>query len=201
MAWEKFRKLYFLLFNHKNKQRIDMYFLPIGSTQERGEVGTSSFGPSQEEYDLFYKTFGECFSVWSELEGNLLSIYVFLIKSPSYQSVAASFYSITEFKAKLNLVDAVIKNSESISTADLDSWKKLNVKISNKTKSRNQIAHQPIFYGSVNGKKSRRLFVAHPRTPTQGTQLYLNELILIRDSFFEGSQELFNLWQSFVDKK
>ena len=178
-----------------------MYFLPIGSTLEREEVGTSSFEPLQEEYDLFYKTFGECFSVWSELEGNLLSIYVLLLKSPSYQAVAASFYSTTGFKAKLDLVDAVIKNSESISSTDLDSWKKLYVKISNKSKSRNQIAHQSIFYGSVNGKKSKKLFVAHPRTPTQGTQLYLNELIQIRNSFFEGSQELFNFWQSLVNRK
>jgi hypothetical protein len=177
-----------------------MYFLPTGSTEEREEVGTSSFEPSQEEYGLFYKTFGECFSVWSELEGNLLAIYVFLIKSPSYQAVTASFYSTTGFKAKLDLVDAVIKNSESISTTHLDTWKKLYVKISNKSKSRNQIAHQPIFYGRVNGKKARKLFVAHPRAPTQGTQLYLNELIQIRDSFFEGSQELFVFWQSLVDK-
>ena len=195
------RKLYSLLLSGKNRKKIDMYFLPIGSTLEREEVGTSSFEPLQEEYDLFYKTFGECFSVWSELEGNLLSIYVLLLKSPSYQAVAASFYSTTGFKAKLDLVDAVIKNSESISSTDLDSWKKLYVKISNKSKSRNQIAHQSIFYGSVNGKKSKKLFVAHPRTPTQGTQLYLNELIQIRNSFFEGSQELFNFWQSLVNRK
>ena len=177
-----------------------MYFLPIGSTQEREEVGSSSFEPPQEEYDLFYRTFGECFSVWSELEGRLLAIYVFLLKSSSYNAVAASFYTTNGFKAKLDLVDAVIKNSEIISTIDLDLWNKLNQKVSNKSKSRNQIAHQTIFYGSVNGKKSRKLFVAHPRTPTQGTQLYLNELIQIRNSFFEGSQELANFWQSLVDK-
>ena len=192
------RRLYSLLLGH---QKIDMYFLPIGSTQEREEVGSSSFVPSQEEYDLFYKTFGECFSVWSELEGNLLAIYVFLLKSASYQAVAASFYSTTGFKAKLDLVDAVIKNSESIDATDLDSWKKLYVKISNKSKSRNQIAHQPIFYGSVNGKKARKLFVAHPRTPTQGTQLYLNESIQIRNSFLEGSQEVYIFWQSLDNKK
>lgn len=178
-----------------------MHFLPIGSTQEREEIGTASFTPSQEEYDLFYRTFGECFSVWSELESRLLCIYVFLLHSPEYNAASASFYSTTGFRAKLELVDAVVQESQDVSSADLGVWSKLYEKISKKSKSRNQIAHQTVFYGKVKDKQVKKMFVAHPRTPTEGAQLYLNELVQIRDSFLVVSDELFLFWQGLVEKR
>ena len=174
-----------------------MQFMLIGSSAEREDV----FAPSQAEYGSFYEAFGECFSAWADIEGNLFSIYIFLLKSKEYDAVAASFYSTAGFKAKLDLVDAVVKNSQFISSNDLKSWLKLSEKISKKSKNRNQIAHQTIFYGRFNKNSVRKMFVAHPRTPGKGAKLYLHDLIQIRGSFIEGSKELSNFYLKLVDKK
>lgn len=87
-----------------------MQFMPIGPTSDRDASLTMK--PSQEEYDAFYKAFGECFSAWSTVEINLLSIYIFLLKSSEYDAAAASFYSTIGFRAKLNMVKCLLQIQE-----------------------------------------------------------------------------------------
>jgi hypothetical protein len=175
-----------------------MQFMPIGPTSDRDASLTMK--PSQEEYDAFYKAFGECFSAWSTVEVNLLSIYIFLLKSSEYDAAAASFYSTIGFRAKLNMVDAIIKNSKSISASDLACWNKLYEKASKKSGNRNQIAHNTVFYGRLSETGIRKMFVANPRTPSEGARLHRNELIHLRDSFVDLSQDLFRFWQSLLPK-
>ena len=89
-----------------------MHFMPIGPTSDRDATITSF--PERQDYEKFYTAYGECFSAWSSIEVNLLAIFIFLLKSQAYEAASSSFYSTTGFRAKLDMVDAVVKNSKQL---------------------------------------------------------------------------------------
>lgn len=169
----------------------EMRFMPIGSTAEREVVAY----PEPAEYQAFYTAYGECFSTWSEVETSLLAIFLTVLKSPDYPALSSAFYSATGFRAKLDLVDAVVTNAESIGDDERNLWASLRQTASKSSLRRNQLAHDTVFYGRLSEKEGRKLFIGYPRLPHAKARLHTHDLKQISVSFHSLSSELFAFWQ------
>lgn len=170
-----------------------MHFLPIGPTSDRESAMTAT--PSMQEYQEFYTVYGECFSAWSDVESHLLAVFIFLLRSPDYSAASAVFYSTVGFRAKLSMVDEVVTNSKSVHTDNLTEWKSINSEASKKSRRRNELAHNTVFYGRLNGIGSRKMFVGDPRTPSEASRLHTHDLGEVRDSFYSLGKRVFGFWQ------
>lgn len=175
-----------------------MHFTPIGSTSDQEPSMTAR--PEKEEYESFYRAYGECFASWSGVEFSLLSIYLFLLNSPDYDAASAAFYSTTGFRAKLETVDAIVTNSKRVIDEDLTIWKKVFESASKKSRRRNGLAHNAVFFGRLSEIGQRKMFVADPRTPMESGRLHTHDLLQIRDSFGALQKELFSFLAAIAAK-
>jgi hypothetical protein len=175
-----------------------MHFMPIGPTTDRESALVDK--PDRKEYERFYTTYGECFSAWSVVELSLLSIYVLLLSSPEYKAATATFYSTTGFRAKLDMVDAVINNSTQVVEDDLKTWKPLFEKTSKKALRRNELAHNTVYFGRLSEVGKKTMFIADPQTPREGSQLHTHDLAQIRESFIDLRMELLSFWHRLISK-
>lgn len=170
-----------------------MHFMPIGPTSDR-EFPIATF-PERQDYEKFYTAYGECFSAWSGVEVNLLAIFMFLLQSPAYEAASSTFYSTTGFRAKLDMVEAVVKNSKQLNERILKTWGELQKTASKCSLRRNQLAHNTVFYGRESQHESRKLFIGNPSGPYKYSRFYTHDLKQIRESFSALSTELFSFWQ------
>ena len=170
-----------------------MHFLPIGPTSDRESAMSAT--PPMQEYQDFYTVYGECFSAWSDVESRLLAVFIFLLQSPDYGAASAAFYSTIGFRAKLSMVDEVVHNSKSVNAADSAEWKVIYEEASKKSRRRNELAHNTVFYGRLNGIGSRKMFMGDPRTPSESSQLHTHDLGEVRNSFYSLGQKVFSFWQ------
>ncbi len=168
-----------------------MYFVPIGPTSDRSSIVAR---PAREEYERFYIAYGECFSAWSGVEFGLLAIYMGLLNSSEYHAASAAFYSTAGFRAKLDMVDAIVNNSTRVVPEDLKIWTKLFENASTRSRRRNDLAHNAVFFGRLSDAGERKMFVADPRTPAEGSRLHVHDLLEIRESFVALREELLSFW-------
>ncbi|QSV13261.1 hypothetical protein CGI80_00535 [Vibrio parahaemolyticus] len=175
-----------------------MYFMPLGSTSERDEAHTMR--PEIQDYTEFYTLYAECMACWSGVESSLLSLYMLLLQVDDYHAASAAFYSTNGFRIKLDLVDAIVKNSSKVEECDRELWNKLYKESSKKSRRRNQLAHNTVYYGRFNDNETRRMFIADPRNPSEGARLYIHDLRNIRDAFEELRNNLFSFWSSLIPK-
>lgn len=145
----------------------EMHFMPIGPTSDRDLAPEAT--PSRVEYQDFYTVYGECFSAWCGIEFNLLSIYIFSLNVPDYEAASAAFYSTTGFRAKLDMVNAVVTNSKCVDEDDLIVWKKVHENASKKSRRRNELAHNMVFFGRLSDLGQRKMFVTNPRAPSESS--------------------------------
>lgn len=176
----------------------EMHFTPIGPTSDRDLALAAT--PSRAEYQDFYTAYGECFSSWSGIEFNLLSIYIFSLNAPDYEAASAAFYSTTGFRAKLDMVNAVVTNSKRVDEDDLIVWKKVHENASQKSRRRNELAHNVVFFGRLSDLGERKMFVSDPRTPSKSSRLHTHDLFQVRQSFIALQQELFSFWERLLSK-
>ncbi len=167
--------------------------MPTGPTSDR-ESSMTAF-PGRQDYENFYTAYGECFSAWSSVEFNLLMIFTFLLQSPSYEAVSSTFYSTTGFRAKLDMVDAVVKNAKHSDERILNSWDDLSKKTSKNSLRRNQLAHNTVFYGRESEHENRKLFIGNPRTPFEKPRFHTHDLNQIQKSFSSIATDLFAFWE------
>ena len=170
-----------------------MHFIPIGPTSNRDASLTAE--PDPMDYASFYTAYGECFAAWSGVEMNLFSVYVYLLRSPEYQAAAAAFYSTTGFRAKLDMVNAIVENASNVAPQNKVLWENLSTVASKKSRRRNELAHNVIYYGRLSDRGSKTLFVGDPRTPGAKARLHSHDLVQIRDAFIALGQDLFAFWQ------
>ncbi len=137
-----------------------MQFTRIGPTSDRESSATDL--PSGEEYVEFYIAYGECFAAWSGVELNLFAVYALHINSADYASVSASYYSTTGFRAKLGMVDAVVKASSRASQEDRKKWQLLTENASKKSRRRNELAHNTVFFGRHTETGTKKMFLGPP---------------------------------------
>lgn len=176
-----------------------MFFMPIGPTSDREASGTTM--PERDDYVMFYTVYGECFSGWSGVEFNLLAIYIFLMNSSDYDAASAAFYSTNGFRAKLDMVNAVVINSKRVNSDDLKMWKKTFEECSKKSRRRNELAHNAVFFGRLSESDQRKIFVADPRSPARGSRLHLHDLVKIRESFVVLREEMLSFWQHLLSNE
>ncbi len=151
--------------------------------------------PTSEGYIEFYVAYGECFAAWSAVEFNLLAVYALLMNSSDYHAVSAAYYSTTGFRAKLEMVDAVVKNSSRVNEDARKRWISLCERVSKKAKRRNELAHNAVFFGRMVAVGERKMFLANPRTPSEGARLHAHDLSEIGQSFISLGEEVFLFWQ------
>ena len=173
-----------------------MYFLPIGSTSGRETAFTDS--PTQQEYGSFYCTYGECFSMWSDVESRILMVYMILLNSPEIDAVSAAFYSTAGFRAKLDMVDSVVKNSKKTEDEDIKIWNEIYKNLSKKSKNRNKLAHNTVYFGKSSEQEIKKMFLADPRVPLKAARFYVHDLMQIRDSFEALAKDVFSFWLRFA---
>lgn len=178
------------------QMEAQMYFTPIGPTSDR-EVPITSF-PERQDYEQFYTAYGECFSAWSNVEINLLSIFIFLLQSPTYEAAASVFYSTTGFRAKLDLVDALVKSSKQSDKELHDNWNTLREKTIRHSRCRNQLAHNTVFYGRESANEKRKLFIGNPQLPYCKSRLHIHDLKEIKVTFSLLAKELNFFWQGLI---
>lgn len=113
-------RMHYVMSPEENGPDDAMYFTPIGPTSDRQSARSAV--PAREDYFEFYVAYGECFAAWSGVEFNLLAVYVLLMSSCDYRVVSAAYYSTTGFRAKLEMVDVVLKNSSRVTEDDRKRW-------------------------------------------------------------------------------
>ncbi|WPG35169.1 hypothetical protein [Variovorax sp. EBFNA2] len=165
-------------------------FMPIGPTADRGDGAT----PDKLEYEEFYVAYGECFSIWSEVELRLFAIFACLIRSPDYEAMSSSFYSTTGFRSKLDMVDAVVTNSKRVGEEEKKTWATLRQSATRSSKRRNHLAHGTVYFGREASER-RKIFVGDPRQPYKRTRLHTHDLRELQESFSALSLELGMFWQ------
>lgn len=179
-----------------SEQTLEGYavqFTRIGPTSDRESSLTDL--PSGEEYVEFYIAYGECFAAWSGVELNLLAVYALHINSADYASVSASYYSTTGFRAKLEMVDAVVKASSRASQDDRKKWQLLSESASKKSRRRNELAHNTVFFGRHTETGTKKMFLGSPHSPSEHSRLQAHDLREIRQSFTLLGEELFSFWE------
>lgn len=132
-----------------------MHFLPIGPTSDR----ESTDAPSEAEYVEFYAAYGECFAAWSSVELNLFTVYAFLMSTAEYGAISASYFSTTGFRAKLEMVDAVFSSASRMTKKQREKWQSLRDNVSKKSRRRNELAHNTVFFGRLEAKGAKRMFL------------------------------------------
>ncbi|AMP15465.1 hypothetical protein CPter291_3228 [Collimonas pratensis] len=155
--------------------------------------------PERADYEQFYIRYGECFSTWAAVELQLLSIYMFLLKSPDYGAASAVFYSTTGFNSKLKMVSAVVTASQWINDEDRASWEKICIAVSKASQTRNKIAHNTVYFGRLNDFGERKMFIASPHNPSEGSRLHSHDLSAIQETFVKSRDELFVFWKRLID--
>ncbi|TXI92854.1 MAG: hypothetical protein E6Q30_05170 [Aquabacterium sp.] len=115
--------------------------------------------PSNDEYQEFYAAIGRGIVMWAEIENKLSLVYSYLVFDTS-QAAQDSFYSVSTFHAKLNLVDAASRSGfirmENMGPVmgRLKAWNNLKNRLSSLSKDRNRLAHhRVILYGAPKGAK------------------------------------------------
>jgi hypothetical protein len=173
-------------------------FTPIGPTSDRESSLTDL--PAGEDYVEFYVAYGECFAAWSGVEQNLLSVYVFLMNSSDYASTSASYYSTTGFRAKLEMVTAVVKTASRASQDDRKKWQSLFEGASKKSRRRNELAHNAVFFGRLAEIGTKKMFLGDPQGPGEGSRLHAHDLREIRQSFTALGEEIFSFWLELLNR-
>lgn len=163
--------------------------MAIGPTADRGDGAM----PSRAEYEEFYVAYGECFSTWSDVELSLFSIFAYLIGSPDYDAVASTFFSTTGFRAKLDIVDAVVSSSGRVPDEQKKVWAALRASASKSSRRRNQLAHGTVYFGRQ-ATEQRKMFVGDQRQPYQDSRLHAHDLKAIQESFSALSDQLSSFW-------
>lgn len=115
--------------------------------------------PSNEEYQEFYAAIGRGVTIWAEIENKLSIIYSYLVFDTS-QAAQDSFYSVSTFRAKLNLVDAASRSGfirmENMAPVmeRLKTWNNLKNRLKNLSEDRNRLAHHRVtLCGTTKGSK------------------------------------------------
>ena len=147
--------------------------------------------PDPEAYNYFFLTYGESLAAWSGVESGLLSVFGLFINSKERESVRSSFYSLSGFRARLDLANSAIDASSYIEYEKND-WQELYKKCLNKGKSRNKIAHGTIYYLHHEQNVHRRFFLAKPTN--RQSRMYLADLRMVRDGFRELSRDIHDFY-------
>jgi hypothetical protein len=171
-----------------------LQFMPIGPTSDRESTDI----PSEEEYAEFYLAYGECFAAWSHVEGSLLAVYMFLMSPADYAAISASYFSTTGFRAKLELVDSVLKSAARVSEEQQRKWRSLFEGVSKKSRRRNELAHNTVFFGRLGATGDKNMFLGNAQNPGQHSRLHAHDLREIRQSFTSLAGELFSFWQELL---
>ncbi|MGJ7575040.1 hypothetical protein ACSFBX_31275 [Variovorax sp. RB2P76] len=167
-----------------------MRFMPIGPTADRDDGAL----PERLEYEEFYIAYGECFSIWSEIETRLLALFLLVLKSPDYEAVSSAFYSTTGFRAKLDMINAAVSNSKLVPKGAKDSWPAIHQSVLRSSKRRNQLAHNIVFFGR-SANERRKIFLGDPQGPFVKSRLHAHDLKALEESFSTLSMQLYSLWE------
>jgi hypothetical protein len=151
--------------------------------------------PTGEEYVEFYIAYGECFAAWSGVEQHLLAVYALLMSSTDYVAVSASYYSTSGFRGKLEMVDAVVRASSRTSQDHRKHWQSLFDSASKRSRRRNELAHNTVFFGRLGDTGAKKIFLGDPHNPGERSRLHAHDLREIRQSFTVLGEELFEFWQ------
>lgn len=173
-----------------------MQFMPIGPTSDRESTDV----PSDQEYVTFYVAYGECFAAWSQVELQLFAVYAYLMAPAEYAPVSASYFSTVGFRAKLELVDAVLKNGSTATALQREKWGALYDTASKRSRRRNELAHNVVYFGRLEGKGEKKMFIGGAQNPGQRSRLHAHDLFEIQQSFNALCAELFEFWQEFTTK-
>jgi hypothetical protein len=156
----------------------------------------------QRETELkeFHAALGQCITRWANVEKVLADVFELCLQRANFQLVAAAFYSIDNFRAKIGVVDSILSVALK-SHRLLEEWNgkgALLQKLNAKSKIRNTIAHSMVIYVSA-AKTGNRPYLRRtifdptmplffPRRPTHG--YFTRDLVTISEQFLVLSDEL-----------
>lgn len=105
----------------------------------------------------FHAALGLCITRWAEVEKSLQDLFELCLQKANFQLLAAAFYSIDNFRAKIGMIDAIfsvaLRNSRS-----LKKWNgkgELHSRLVAKARIRNTIAHSMMIWVSLNKPGNR----------------------------------------------
>ena len=113
--------------------------------------------PTSEELGNFQASLGNAVATWQLIELILQFVFQAAIKSPHEGVVAAVYYKVVNFRARLDMIDAAIKQKHE-KTQTLEQWEAISATISSRSKRRNAIAHS-IMYFEPGAKAGKRIFM------------------------------------------
>ena len=176
-------------------------FVPIATSEELEDKNSwvnTGFEYPIEAYKNFFLRYGEAMAAWADVEMRLFSIYAFTIKSPEYRSLSASFIGLLGFRQKLDVTDAVMKNSEEVVYNEVE-WGDIYNQCQKKSSQRNFLAHGTVYYDHVHPKETRRFFLSTGGATE--SRKYESELRVVRDSFMELGGRMVSFWSSLNGQK
>lgn len=98
--------------------------------------------PAEEHY-IFYYELGLAITQWAQVEMALRDLLVNCVSAADRRTISIGFYSIENFRSKLQFCDNLI--TERLETSpQLADWKKLRERLSKASSKRNKLAHRGI---------------------------------------------------------
>jgi hypothetical protein len=115
--------------------------------------------PKKSQLKTFHAQLGKTISSWQLVENNLYAVYRNLIESARPGALAAAFFSVPAFRAKLNLTSAALRFAMYDNKQILADWQTLINKAQKKADRRNEIAHGMVYTEFNEKRKERKVYV------------------------------------------
>lgn len=93
-----------------------------------------------EKHFAFYEAYALAVTQWAMVERTLLEVLVACVRAEDIEMVGHGFFSVENFRSKLSLVDAMLRQKVT-SKVDLADWKRLDERIRSASSLRNRLVH------------------------------------------------------------
>lgn len=111
----------------------------------------------EEERELFYRKLGMAIAEWAVVEESLALIFLKILHAPNDGSALSAYYSLTNSKARLDLINAASIHAFG-GKPEADEWSKLYDRTRKRLERRNQIAHFVVM-GEPKNRPGERVFI------------------------------------------
>ncbi len=168
-------------------------FIPIASAEEIKDAKSwinNSYQWDQRWQDVICQRVGEAIVAWAEVETELLMLYLKAIKAEDGHAAASAWDSLQSPRALIDMTNAAICAMSHTAT-DLVAWSKINLRLVEKLRRRNLVAHSRVFYDHSAAVENRKMFIGSPKTTTgPQVRVYPSELADMRKVFQELAEAI-----------
>ncbi len=155
-----------------------------------------------EESILFYYEIGHTITQWAHVETGILSLNLTAFHNDDRSLSVLNYYSIENFRSKLQAVDAVLKHKYQ-GTDHLRDWTSMHARATSLAQGRNRLAHRGVMvyphgragkrYALVPWTYARPKFRTRGPSPPPPGSLFIRDIAALRLQFFALCVGLENL--------